>query len=357
MFKIIDRYIARNVILMVICCTIGLVALSSLNKYVDQMRNIGKDSYGYLDAAFYVFYTMPGQLVTFFPLGVLLGVVLALGNLASSSELIVMQALGKSRLSIVFSAVKGLVPLIIAVLLVSEFVMPKSESRAETFYSEARSNGQIAITSRGVWFKEDSSFILINFVMTDGTLNSIIRYTFTDTPKKQLKLVERAQTGSWQDGVWVMKNVSIDEFSANGIKHSFLPQKTWRLRLTPDKVAVVGVAATDLSIRGLMGYISYMQSNGQKVERYQLELYRKIIQPFMLVVIVLLAASTIFGPLRSASMGARIVVGIVTGFIFYAVNEILAPFTVVYGIHPIIGALMPSLLVFCIGFYLLRKRT
>ena len=350
MFKIIDRYIARNVILMVICCTIGLVALSLLIKYVDQMRNIGKDGYGYLDAAFYVFYTMPGQLVTFFPLGVLLGVVLALGNLASSSELIVMQALGKSRLSIVFSAVKGLVPLIIAVLLVSEFVMPESESRSETFYSEARSNGQIAITSRG-------SFILINFVMTDGTLNSVIRYTFTDTPKKKLKLVERAQTGSWQDGAWVMKNVSIDEFSANGIKHSFLPQKTWHLRLTPDKVAVVGVAATDLSIRGLIDYISYMQSNGQKVERYQLELYRKIIQPFMLVVIVLLAASTIFGPLRSASMGARIVVGIVTGFIFYAVNEILAPFTVVYGIHPIIGALMPSLLVFCIGFYLLRKRT
>ena len=188
-------------------------------------------------------------------------------------------------------------------------------------------------------------------------MNSVIRYTFTDTPKKKLKLVERAQTGSWQDGAWVMKNVSIDEFSANGIKHSFLPQKTWHLRLTPDKVAVVGVAATDLSIRGLIDYISYMQSNGQKVERYQLELYRKIIQPFMLVVIVLLAASTIFGPLRSASMGARIVVGIVTGFIFYAVNEILAPFTVVYGIHPIIGALMPSLLVFCIGFYLLRKRT
>lgn len=357
MLKIIDRYIARNVILMVVCCTIGLVALSSLIKYVDQMRNIGKDGYGYLDAAFYVFYTVPGQIVTFFPLGVLLGVVLALGNLASSSELIVMQAIGKSRLGIVFSAVKGLIPLIIAVLLVGEFVMPESERKSETFYSEARSGGQIAITSRGVWFKEGSSFIFISLVMTDGTLKDVVRYTFSESTSKKLKLVEQARIGVWKDNAWEMHDITSNEFMGSEIKHSFTKVQPWHLRLTPEKVAVVGVAATDLSLRGLLDYISYMESNGQRVERYQLELYRKLIQPFMLIAVILLAASTIFGPLRSATMGARIVVGIVTGFVFYAINEILAPFTVIYGIHPIVGACMPSFIVFGIGIYLLRQRT
>ena len=100
-----------------------------------------------------------------------------------------------------------------------------------------------------------------------------------------------------------------------------------------------------------------MKDNGQNVDRYILELYRKLISPFMIIVVLLLAASTIFGPLRSASMGARIVVGIVVGFAFYAINEILAPFTIFYGVPPLVGALMPSIIVLIIAIYLLKRKT
>ncbi|MDY6058694.1 MAG: LptF/LptG family permease [Candidatus Onthovivens sp.] len=72
---------------------------------------------------------------------------------------------------------------------------------------------------------------------------------------------------------------------------------------------------------------------------------------------VLLGASTVFGPLRSASVGARVVVGIVVGFVFYAVNEILAPFTIFYGVPPIVGATLPTSIVLVVAIYLLRKRT
>ena len=90
MFNILDRYIGKVVVTMVLYCTIGLVALSSLIKFVDQLRNVGRGSYDMLAALICVAYTVPGQIVMFFPLGVLLGTVLALGSLASTSELIVM---------------------------------------------------------------------------------------------------------------------------------------------------------------------------------------------------------------------------------------------------------------------------
>ncbi len=356
MFKIVDRYIGWNVNMMVIYCTLGLLSLNGLIKYVDALRHVGQDGFGYLEILWYILYTIPGQLIIFFPLGVLLGVVIALGNLASSSELIVIQAIGKSKLSIVFSACFSLIPLILFNLFVAEFVMPNTEKMAEDFYTEKRANGQVAVTSSGVWFKENNSFILIDKVLINGTLEQVTRYTFSEGFDQKLQSIERAKEGRWVDDTWVMTDIDIDTFTNHEIEFSHQDESKWNLLLTPEKVSIVGVDATDLSIRGLVDYISYMNKNKQNTDRYLLVLYRKVIHPFMLFAVILLAASTVFGPLRSSSMGARVVFGIVVGFIFYAINEILAPFTIMYGFPPIIGALLPTLIVFIVGVLLLRRK-
>lgn len=359
MLKIASRYVGRNVVFMVILCTLGLVALSELIKFVDQLRNIGKGGYTMEDAFTFVAYCFPGQVVTFFPIGVLLGTVLALGNMASTSELIVMQALGKSRLSIVFSACFAMIPVIAAVFLIGEFVMPKTEKRAEDLVSEAKADGQYAVTSRGVWFKEENSFINIEIVTTDGKLLNVTRYTFDDTsiPRKLIK-EEHSSLGEWNKDTssWLMQNINVTRFTDEAILREFKSNDQWKLILTPEKLNVVGVSIKDLSISGLLEYIDYITANGQKAEQYLLELYRKIISPITILVVILLAASTIFGPLRSSSMGARVVFGIIIGFSFYAINQIFAPFTIFWGIPPLLGAAFPTVLVFIIAVMLLSKK-
>ncbi len=49
---------------------------------------------------------------------------------------------------------------------------------------------------------------------------------------------------------------------------------------------------------------------------------------------MLMALSFIFGPLRSVPMGVRVVTGISFGFIFYVLDQIFGPLTLVYGIPP-----------------------
>lgn len=357
MFNILDRYIGKVVVTMVLYCTIGLVALSSLIKFVDQLRNVGRGSYDMLAALICVAYTVPGQIVMFFPLGVLLGTVLALGSLASTSELIVMQSLAKSRLSIVWSACKAVIPLLIGVMLIAEFVAPMAELESENYYTRSVTNGKVSVTNSGIWFKEGTDFININQVLTDGTLKYIRRYTFSQERPRVLERIDIANEGRWVRDKWLMKDVTSTYYTTKKISTTQTSQMQWDILLSPDKLGAVGVDAADLSIRDLYGYISYMKSNGQKVDKYVLAFYRKLISPLMTLVVLLLAASTIFGPLRSASMGARVVVGIVVGFAFYATNEILAPFTIFYGVPAIIGALLPTLVVLVIAIYLLRRRS
>ena len=70
-----------------------------------------------------------------------------------------------------------------------------------------------------------------------------------------------------------------------------------------------------------------------------------------------MARSFILGPRRGVPMGGRVAMGICFGFLFYVLDQIFGPLSLVYNIPPILGALLPSGLFFVISmFLLLRKR-
>ncbi|HAJ5766747.1 TPA: LptF/LptG family permease, partial [Escherichia coli] len=123
-----------------------------------------------------------------------------------------------------------------------------------------------------------------------------------------------------------------------------------------DKLGVVALDPDALSISGLHNYVKYLKSSGQDPGRYQLNMWSKIFQPLSVAVMMLMALSFIFGPLRSVPMGVRVVTGISFGFIFYVLDQIFGPLTLVYGIPPIIGALLPSASFFLISLWLMMRK-
>ena len=106
-----------------------------------------------------------------------------------------------------------------------------------------------------------------------------------------------------------------------------------------------------------MDYLDYLKANKQDSGRYELAFWRKIFQPLTIAVMLFMALSFIFGPLRSVTMGARIVLGIITGFAFYMTNQIFGPISLVYRLPPVFGAVLPSLLFVGVSIYFIRKRT
>jgi lipopolysaccharide export system permease protein len=111
-----------------------------------------------------------------------------------------------------------------------------------------------------------------------------------------------------------------------------------------------------LSLRGLIDYLDYLEANEQDPSRYQLAFWRKIMQPITVAVMLLVALSYIFGPLRSVSMGARIMMGVVTGILFFVCNEVLGSLSLVYQFPPLIGAISPSILFVSVAWYFIRKK-
>ena len=101
--------------------------------------------------------------------------------------------------------------------------------------------------------------------------------------------------------------------------------------------------------------MQYRKGNGQDSSRYELAFWRKLLQPVSIAVMLLMALSFIFGPLRSVTMGARVIMGVLTGFGFFITNEVFGPLSLVYSLPPFVGAILPSLLFAGVAALLLQR--
>lgn len=354
MFKILDVYIAKTLLSTIAVTLSVLVGLSALIKFVEQLRRVGQGDYDMIVAALYVVLSLPREIELFLPMATLLGGLIGMGLLAQSSELVVMQASGLSRTNITSSAMKSVVIVILTMMAIGEFVTPQSESKAKELRTQALSGGSLISSGSVTWAKDGNDFVSISQVIDQNRLQDIEVFKFDN----ELNLTEimKAQFADFNGENWTLSNVGQIFFSEEKINNKNLDTLNWNSSLTPDKLGIVAIKPEALSIRGLLDYVAYLENNGQESARYELALWRKIFQPVSVVVMLLLAMSFIFGPLRSVTMGARTIMGVLAGFGFFISNEMFGQVSLVFQLAPVIGALLPSAVFASLAVYLLKRQ-
>ncbi|MCF8780498.1 LPS export ABC transporter permease LptG [Vibrio sp. IRLE0018] len=355
MFKILDLYIGRTIVATTSLVLVTFVGLSGIIKYVEQLRKVGRGAYDLLHALYFVLLSIPRDIEMFFPMAALLGALIGLGMLASSSELVVMQAAGFSKLDIGISVLKTAVPLMLVVMALGQWGAPEAQKMARDLRSFALSGGSIVSVRSGVWAKDANDFIFIGKVDEDR-LYGLNMWKF-DQNKKLQSVIFAEEVDYQQDNRWLMRYVQVTDMQDEKIirKHA-LEQMVWETSLAPDKLAVVTVKPEELSLSGLYDYVSYLKASEQDASRYELAFWRKLTQPISIAVMMLMALSFVFGPLRSVTMGARVISGVIAGFAFYISSEFFGPLTLVYGIPPVFGAVAPSIVFFVVAVMLLNRK-
>ncbi|EPZ8124371.1 LPS export ABC transporter permease LptG [Yersinia enterocolitica] len=355
MFGVLDRYIGRTILNTILMTLFMLVSLSGIIKFVDQLRKVGQGDYSAASAGMYTLLSIPKDIEIFFPMAALLGALLGLGTLATRSELVVMQASGFTRMQIAASVMKTAIPLVLLTMAIGEWVAPQGEQMARNFRAQQMYGSSLLSTQSGLWAKDGSDFIYIQRVSGDKELTGVNIYHFDQ--QDRLLSVRYAATATFEDNLWRLSQVDESDLSnPNKVTGSQTLTGEWKTNLTPEKLGVVAMNPDSLSISGLHDYSKYLRQSGQESSRYELNMWGKIFAPFSVAVMMLMALSFIFGPLRSVPMGVRVVTGIFFGFVFYVLDQIFGPLSLVYNIPPVIGALLPSILFLLISVYLLLKR-
>ena len=357
MFGVLDRYIGKTIFNTIMATLFMLVSLSGIIKFVDQLRKTGQGEYTALGAGLYTVLSVPKDIEIFFPMAALLGALLGLGTLAQRSELVVMQASGFTRMQIAASVMKTAIPLVLLTMAIGEFVAPQGEQMARNYRAQQLVGGSLLSTQNGLWAKDGDNFIFIEQIKDNSELSGISIYSFNK--ERRLETVRYAASAKYNVDKKRWDLAEVDQSNLTDPKQVTGSQTLsgeWKTTLTPDKLGVVSLDPDALSISGLYNYVKYLKQSGQVSSRYQLNMWSKIFQPLSVAVMMLMALSFIFGPLRSVSMGMRVVTGISFGFIFYVLDQIFGPLSLVYNIPPIMGALLPSGAFFAISVYMLLKR-
>lgn len=353
MITILDRYIGKTLLATTALSLAILLALSTLIRFVEQLRSIGRGTYGLVDVIYFSLLSIPRDIEIFFPMAALLGGLIGMGMLANQSELIVMQAAGLSKTRIVRSVMKASIIMMIFVLALGEWVAPDTEAKARQLRAQSVSGGALISAPHGVWARDKNSFIHIGEIEDTGLLANVSIYDFD---RGRLKQVMHAKTARYQEPIWLVEQVKRTTMGDVSLFNQELDTWTWETELTPDKLGIVIVKPESLSISGLYKYVHYLEGNKQNTSRYELAFWRKALMPMTVAVMLLVALSFIFGPLRSVTMGARIFLGVITGFGFHMVNEVFGPISHVYAIPPLAGALLPSLLFAAVALHFLTRK-
>ncbi|MCP4412613.1 MAG: LPS export ABC transporter permease LptG [Gammaproteobacteria bacterium] len=351
--KVIDRYIVRTVIRDTLGVLIALILLTSLFTFIDESDDIGRGDYQLADALYFIILQVPARIYEFFPVSALIGGLIGIGQLASHSEIIVMRASGISLKAISVAVLKGTISLMILVFLIGEFVSPTSSQLARQMQTSLISGGNLVKSSHGVWVKEDNNYVHIRIILPDGQLEGITRFQFLD---KQLQTMLFAQTGRYQDdGKWLLKGVQQTFISTDSVSSTMADFMYWETKLSPDKLGVVSLKPEDLNLQGLKDYNKYLIENGLDARRYQLAYWKKILQPLAVAVMMFLALSFISGPLRTVTIGARVVMGILVGFLFNMLSKVFGPVSLVYDMPVMLAASLPIILFGVIASVMLNK--
>ncbi len=348
----LDRYIGSHVLLAILTVLGIIVGLALLFAFIDELGDV-KGRYGTLDAAVYVLLTTPSRVYEMLPMAALIGCLIGLGTLASSSELTIMRAAGVSLGRIVLAVMKPMLVLMLVGVLIGEYLAPWSEDVAQANRSAAQGAGEAQSSKRGLWHRQGDEFVHINAVQPSGNLLGVTRYRFDD--QRRLLSASFARRARYDGDHWQLIDIATTHFRGDRTEVVKAAEERWDVELTPQLVGTVVMEPDALSVTGLWRYIHYLADQGLNNGRYWLAFWTKVLQPAVTVALVLLAISFIFGPLRSVTLGQRIFTGVIVGFVFRILQDLLGPASQVFGFSPLLAVVVPAAICALAGVLLLRR--
>lgn len=348
----LDRYVVTNIASAMLLVLVVVLSLDILFAFIAETDEF-KNNYQALEAISYVLKTIPRRIYDYLPLAAFIGCLVGLGMMANTSELTVMRAAGVSVGRIVWSAMKPALVFVLIGIFIGEYVAPNAERIAQTQRALDQGASDTVVAKTGVWHREGNVFMHFNAVEPQGVLHGVSLFTFNNNGRLQSSAF--ARKASFQNGQWQLHDIKETVLLAQQTQIEQEASRIWQIGLSPEVLSVLILKPDYLSIAGLYTYINYLNEQGLNANVYLMAFWKKLLQPVATGVLVLVAISFIFGPLRSVTMGFRVFCGIIVGLVFKYLQDLLGPASLVFGFNPIMATLIPVLIGTLVGFYLLRR--
>jgi lipopolysaccharide export system permease protein len=352
--NIIDRYIGVLTLRIFLLAMAGLTTLFSLLDFVQQLSLVGQGSYDARDALIYTAFTAPARVLQLAPVGMLLASLLALGGLARNAELTAWRSLGVSEARIIGALVKLSVPIIFALFLIAQYVVPTAQQLAQRAQEAALGESATTMHYGGFWVAHDQQYVNVQHFGYDRTPQDIDIYSFMpDGSMTDYKHADSATINP--DGSWQLQNVLEKRVQGTQFVTTWQPSLIWQSFVTPQHMQLLQLPASTMPPVELFRYIHEQKRNDQRAISDELVFWNMVSIPLSLLALVIVAAPFAFGTHRMQSAGRQVLVGALLGIGFELAQQLALTFGARSSVAPALVALAPTLLLGGVGIYVLQR--
>lgn len=351
--SLLSRYLMRTIVTSTLMVLGVLLALAALFEFIGNLDEV-QGSFGIPQALLYAALRLPQIAFEMLPMAALIGSLLGLGGLASSSELTVMRTAGISVPKLArMVGLSGVVLLVLTGLL-GEYIAPPLDFFARNMRNEARNQQPGRSKGNPAWVKDGSVILNLERVNSEFEFGSV--YLFRFNPDHSLRSVARAENSGIDDNdQWLLENFRETRFQDDGVQVVSSALAVESFELDSSLLGVTLVKPSSLSARGLTSYISYLRKNELTATRYETELWSRIATTVTVIVMPVLALAFVFGSLRSSGAGSRLMIGVLIGLGYFLASETLANSGQVFDLNPAIVSWIPTLVLLCITVFALSR--
>ena len=347
----LDFYLAKNVVVGVLAALFIIAAVDWLGDFFYQVSKMSSDDQ-VSRVLIVTLLDFPHKLHEFLPSSLLIGVLLSLGQLAASSELVAVGASGYSRLRVgLIASVVGCVLILLVIGLV-EFYGTKADKFAAKYQKTNLEAGVLVASDESYWLRDQDRFVRIGQAVSQDYLRDVSVYTFTET--QGIAWIGEAEEAVRTDNDWQLVDFRQSFFEDDQVSVEISDDYSWPGLFSTNFLRSLTTDPFKLSLRRLNEYIVYLDQNRLDASGYRIAFFKRIAVPFTGLAMLMLALPLVFRPRQLGGMGQRLFFGIVIALIVYVIIEAITNGAVVYQISPIIAAFLPSAILLLFSIFAFR---
>ncbi len=348
----VSRLFKRDIygaVALVLLVFVGLFWFMSL---ITELADVGQGAYRLNHALSYTILHWPAHIYELLPVAALIGAVYAMSRMASSSEFTILRSAGMGPMSALALLLRIGIVIAIITFIFGEFITPRAEEQAQRIAAAYKGRAIGGKLQSGHWVRNlresDGTVETINISASkDGKIERIRLYRFDASSR----LVLRADASGAEylgDKRWALLNATlmrpVDKADESIVQRELLPRWEWDSGLEPSVVNVAVLAPDDMTARDLWRYSEYLASSGQNPERYRLSLWKKLVYPLTVLVMMALALPFAYLHARSGGVSAKVFGGIMLGLSFVMLNGVFSQIGLISTLPGVLVAVTPALI-------------
>ena len=355
----LNRYLITSMLKALVPVVLMLLALFSFLALAEELEDVGEGSYTAMNAVTVVGLTLANRLLDLLPVMLLLGALIGLGGLAGNSELTAARAAGRSPWQLMRPPLLTALVVGLGLLVMAQYVVPAAEQRAETLRARAMTDVSVneASANDDTWTRSNNQIVKVGRIGDAGHLEDVEIYSFDESglvSVRQVAMAEVLDERFWQlDDVHVLRAGAGREDTAS--MQSDLARELWQIELAEDRLSVLALPPSSLSLIDLRGRILRSEDNDLDVHGLRGMLWQRLSLPLAAIAMVLLALPFVFGSTRVLSVGERVTFGVIVGVLFYLLEQTSAHFAIIYRLNPVVMAVLPECLILLLVGNWLRR--